>query len=161
MKKITLLFMFVLSAISFAQNNANATALTAAEIVEPLTISKSQDLNFGRIIGGSAGGGTVSIAASEAATRTIPDALNAPSGTITAAKFDITASKYSYTIGLEDTELNGTDLTEMLFTPKHSLGLVNSSTGNLTLYVGGDLTVGATQEAGVYSGTVKVTVQYE
>jgi hypothetical protein len=161
MKKITLLIMFAISAISFAQNNANATAATAAEIVEPITITQKEDLYFGRIIGGSAGGGTVSIEASAAGTRSIPTLLDAPGGTIQAAKFEITASGYSYSIALEDTELTATGKTDMPFTPIHSLGTVNTASDDLTLYVGGNLTVNATQQAGVYSGTVKVTVQYQ
>ncbi|MCF4101537.1 DUF4402 domain-containing protein [Gillisia sp. M10.2A] len=159
MKKITFALFALIAGTSFAQNSANAEAATFAEIVEPLTIEKDQDLNFGRIIGGSAGGGTVSISAEDAATRTIDDALNAPGGTIQAAKFTITGSDYNYGIKIEGSDLESGESTAMKYTPDSNLS--SSEKGDQTLYVGGDLVVGTNQDAGNYEGTVTVTVTYE
>ncbi|GHA31114.1 hypothetical protein GCM10007103_10820 [Salinimicrobium marinum] len=50
--------------------------------------------------------------------------------------------------------------TAMALVPKSSF-TDNKSSGDQTLYVGGTLTVGATQNAGLYEGTVEVTVSYE
>ncbi|WP_282018796.1 DUF4402 domain-containing protein [Salegentibacter mishustinae] len=159
MKKITFILLALISGTAFAQNTAEQTAETFAEIVEPLKIEQSRNLNFGRIIGGSAGGGTVSIASDDTGARTIDDDLKAPGGTISSAKFTITASGYSYTISMEDDDLTSDGLTTMTFVPKNNLG--EDSSGDQTLYVGGDLTVGTNQESGNYTGTVKVTVSYE
>ena len=158
MKKITLIAMMAFTGATFAQGTANATATSAAEIVEPITIVKARDLNFGRIIGGSAGGGTVTIAATDAGDRTIDTDLSAPGGTITSAKFTITASDNAYGIVLESSDLTASGLTTMSFTPTPSI--TETTSGDKTLYVGGDLTVGTTQEAGTYQGDIKVTVNY-
>ncbi|HSM62882.1 MAG TPA: DUF4402 domain-containing protein, partial [Gillisia sp.] len=91
MKKITFILFALIAGTTFAQNTANDAAITTAEIVSPLSITKNRALNFGRIIGGTAGGGTVTIAATDAGARTIPDALDAPLGTVSSAKFTITA----------------------------------------------------------------------
>ena len=158
MKKITFALFALIAGTSFAQNSANAEASTFAEIVEPLKIVKNNDLDFGRIIGGTAGGGTVTISAEDGATRTIGAALDAPGGNIQAAEFSITSSDYTYGITMTNTDLTATGLTNMEFSPVSSLG--SSSTGDKTLYVGGALTVGSDQEAGEYEGTVTVTVSY-
>lgn len=160
MKKITLLACILFTGISFAQGKADATATTAAEIVEPIKIEKDRDLNFGRIIGGTAGGGTVTIDATDTGDRTIDSDLNAPGGTINSAKFTITASDNAYGIDLDATDLTATGLTTMPFNPAPSITDA-TTTGDQTLYVGGALTVGVDQEAGTYGGTVKVTVTYE
>lgn len=159
MKKITLIALLAFSGAAFAQGSANATANSAAEIVEPITIQNVRNLNFGRIIGGSAGGGIVSVSATETATRNINTELSAPGGTISSAKFTITASDNTYSIAIDATDLTAEGLTTMPFSPTPSI--TESTSGDQTLFVGGDLTVGATQESGTYAGEVKVTVSYE
>lgn len=159
MKKITFILFALITGSVFAQNTANVNASSFAEIVEPLTITKTRNLNFGKIIG-SAAGGTITIASTSAGTRTATNtALEAPGGTVTSAQFDVTASDYSYNIAMSDTDLTHTDgTTKMTLTPSNNLG--GSSSGDKTIYVGGDLVVGTSQKAGDYSGTVTVTVTY-
>ncbi len=157
MKKITFIVFALIAGTAFAQD-ADATAITSAEIVEALSITKDRDLNFGQIIAGN-GAETVTIAATSAGLRSISTAANAPGVTPTSAQFTITASDYNYSISMTDTNLSGTDLTTMVLTPLSSLG--TSSSGDKTLYVGGDLAVNASQEVGSYSGEIVVTVSYE
>lgn len=57
MKNLLLIAIAILgfSAVSFAQTQ-NATASTTASIVNPLTIAKTTDMNFGPVLAGSTGG---------------------------------------------------------------------------------------------------------
>ena len=159
MKKITFILIALISGSAFAQSSANAAANTAAEIVEPLTITKSKDLNFGRIVG-STSGGVVTIANTSVGARTATSTtLLAPGGTSSSAQFDVTASGYTYTITMTDTDLTHTDGTTVMgLAPDNSIG--GSSSGDQTIYVGGDLSVGTNQKPGTYTGTVTLTVQY-
>lgn len=156
MKKITFILFALIAGTAFGQN-AVSQANVSAEIIEALTLNKNRDLNFGQIIAGN-GAETVTIAATPAGTRTISTGANAPGITPTSAMFTITASDYTYTITMTDTDLSGTDLTTMLLTPVSSLG--GASTGDKILYIGGELDVAASQEVGSYTGQVEVTISY-
>lgn len=162
MKKITFILIALISGTTFAQS-AKAKATTFAEIVEPLTITKTGNLDFGRIIG-TAAGGTVTVNSDNTNTRSVSDAaLTAPGGTVSSASFDITASDYNYSTTFVATVLkdqNSGGGADMVFTPKGSL-TDDKGSGDITLYVGGDLAVGADQKAGNYAGSVEVTVTYE
>jgi len=159
MKRIALLAMLFVSAFGYSQESSNATAITNAVIVSPLKVVKTNDLNFGKIIG-SAAGGNVSIAADAAGTRTIDADMNAPTTNNQAASFDITGGDETYTITLDASDLTADGQTNMALTPVTNLSGTTSS-GTQTIYVGGTLAVNPDQGVATYAGNVKVTVSYE
>ena len=162
MKKITFILLALISGTVFAQSDeATGTANAAAEIISPIKISDGTDLDFGRIIGNSAGG-TITITTAGART-TDNDDLLAPSTTLQAASFEVTAANtYNYSVTIPGINLTGAgDAMPVSF--ESSLG--NSGvvgTGAVqTLNVGGELTVNGGQAEGNYTGTISVTVAYE
>ena len=163
MKKITFVLFALIAGTAFGQNSASAsgTATVNAEVVSPISIADGTDLDFGRIIGNTAGG-TVTVATDGERTADSGDLL-APSTTVQAASFSVKAAEgYNYKITIPTINLTGAgDAMPIVFTS--SLGNVNvQGTGaNQALSVGGALTVNSGQAEGDYTGTVEVTVAYE
>lgn len=162
-----------------AQTN-NATANASARIVSGITIANSRHLNFGSISPG-ASGGTVTIAAVDGGTRTFSGTnLTVTNATSTSAKFTVTgegSSTYAITrVPVAATALvltsgsNTMNATLIVSTAAGSgsettTGLLSGSagaTGTQDVFVGGQLTVGAAQAAGLYSNTggISLTVNY-
>lgn len=150
---------------------ADATTTSTATVIEPIAITKSVDLVFGKFAPGA--GGTVTVATDGSRTASGP-ILSTSGSSPTAAKFDITGDNdATYSITWSGvTELTHTDtVTTMALTRISDLtaagttsGEVSSgtlsSTGTQSVYLGGKLTVGASQLAGDYSGNVTITVEY-
>lgn len=177
MKQITKFFalaivMVAFSAATFAQS---ATANALATVVAPLTIAHGTDLNFGSIIG-TAAGGTVTIAADVAGTRSGTAALITNHSVATSsAQFTVTGgvgSTYSITlpsgtITLTDgTGANPMNVTTWVSIPDATV-TETIAAASFTLYVGATLTVPANQAAGSYStanpsgtGPFTVSVNY-
>ena len=162
MKKITFILLALISGTAFAQNSAKATgtAQVNAEIVSPIKIENGTALDFGRIIGNSAGGDVV-IATNGTRTSTNDDLLD-PTNEGSAGSFDVTAAEgYAYSITINDIVLSGAG-DDMDVTFDNNLGESSTGTGSTQdLNLGGTLTVNASQAEGDYTGTVTVTVAYE
>jgi len=155
-----------------ASNSFAAAASTAstATVIVPIAITKSADLVFGSFAKGAGGSVTVSTSGARTATGAI---LSTVGGTPSAAKFDVTgegASTYSITWS-GDTLLSDAGATNtMTLTKISDLTAGNAITGEVltgtltagaqSIYLGGKLTVGATQVAGAYTGSVTATVEY-
>ena len=163
-----------------AQTN-NATADAEAKIVSAITIQNSRMLNFGSISPG-ASGGSVEVAATLASARTLTGAnLTATNGATTSATFTVTGdggATYAITrLPLANADLVLTNATSDQMTARLTVstanaGGVESATGTISgstgtdgtevIYVGGVLTVGASQPAGTYTnnGGISLTVNY-
>jgi hypothetical protein len=153
----------------------NATASATAVVLQPIAVTKSADLVFGNVV---AGNGDVTVATDGTRTKTGGTAL--PSNvTPTAARFDVTgsgANTFSIDYTGSDTDLSDgathtmpVDWITEAVTTATPTGKTDPSTDATTgtlasgaayIYVGGKLTVGASQVAGTYTGTIKVTVAY-
>jgi len=160
MKKITFILFAFIGGTTFAQS-ADGTATVNAEIVSPITISNSSsNLDFGNIATPDA---DTDIVVSTAGSRTAVTGVTIPGGTVSAAIFTVNAANnYGYTISIPDIDLKLAGETDMPVSFTSSLGGTSTGTGaDQTLNVGGTLTVGASQGAGAYTGTVTVTVAYE
>ncbi len=157
-----------LSAAAFAANStaAEATATSTATVITPIAITAPVNLVFGSFAPGA--GGSVTVSASG-------PVLSAVTATPSAARFDVTgdgSATYSIAIAPSANLSTGgaTPATMALatFSDLTGGGAVsgNVSAGTLasgaqSIYVGGTLTVGATQAASTaYAGTVAVTVEY-
>ena len=151
---------------SFAQ--ASATAAASANIITPITIVKTVDMNFGNVDVSATTAGTAVLA--PAGTRTTGGAggvtLPATTGTVAAASFTVSGqASYTYAITLPSTctiTSSGHTMTVNAFTSYPSSIGTLSGTGSQTLTVGATLNVAAGQASGAYTNAtgVPVTVNY-
>jgi hypothetical protein len=162
-----------------------ATARAKAVVLTPLTLLKTADLNFGRIIARNVAGTVEVNSTTGVCTYTVVSGI----GTCAAAQFAGRANNgTTVRISLvSNTNLTGPGQTMVLDTIKVSglagttftgngnsngqgLGLsagngnqrysINSSSGIFNFGIGGTLRVNANQAPGVYRGTVTISVQY-
>jgi hypothetical protein len=160
-KIITLTFvMFVMAISSFAQ--VSATATTSANVITPIAISKTVDMNFGNVAVSPVNPGTVILTPAGTRSKTGGVTLPAVNGTVAAGSFSVTGLGTStYAITLPGTiTLTGNPSGTMtvgtfVSTPSGTGAL---SAGSQTLNVGGTLNVDAAQAAGVYTNTTDMTV---
>ena len=149
------------SLVSGAANAATETATAEAEILTPVALSSVNDLDFG-LIAGDADGGTVSLPVGSD-TRSCTGVICV--GTASRGSFQVTNASDAQVIALS-VPTSGVALTGPGAAMPVSLSLSASSitfdAGNLeTVYIGGDLTVGNNQTAGVYSTTFDVSADYQ
>ena len=173
MKKLLALAVVILgfTAVSFGQASAVSGAATAsATILNPISVAKSADLNFGNIVNIS--GGTVELTTAGTRNHSAGVSLPAFIGTVSVAKFSVTGEAgTAYTVSLPGTVdlANGTNhMTVGTFTQSAVTGTIGTLTGAAgtttvqDILVGATLTVGAIQAPGVYTNntTLKMTVNY-
>lgn len=150
---------------------ADGTTSSTATVIEPIAVTKTVDLVFGKFAPG--GGGAVTVATDGTRTTTGPILSNS-GATPTAAKFDVSGDNdstysiaWSGAIELSDSVSTETMALERISdltaggatTGEASTGTLDG-TGAQSVYLGGTLTVGAAQAAGTYTGDVTVTVEY-
>ncbi len=152
---------------SFAQ--ATATASASANIITPISIVKTVDMNFGNVAVSATIAGTAVLA--PAGTRTTGGAggvtLPATTGTVTAATFTVSGqASYTYAITLPSScsiaDGSSHTMTVNAFTSSPSATGTLSTGGTQTLTVGATLNVAAAQASGTYTNStgVPVTVNY-
>ncbi len=156
------------------------TALMRGEIMQPLVVHNDADMDFGRIMPGTAPGtGTVVMTPSASATCTTNNGI-IRTGTCRAARFE---GDTSFLFLLRVTKPAGPitltgpagatmvldNLTADISTAALTLSasgneyryLILTGGGNFTLYVGGTLHVARTQRPGVYNGTFTLSFNYD
>jgi hypothetical protein len=152
---------------SFAQ--ATATASASANIITPIAISKTVDMNFGNIAVSASVSGTVILATSGSRTTGGSGGVTLPSttGTVAAAEFAVSGEAsltYDITLPSSATLSDGSGNTMAVgtFTSNPSSTGTLSSGGTQTLLVGATLSVAAGQASGAYTNStaVPVTVNY-
>ncbi|WP_347717124.1 DUF4402 domain-containing protein [Sphingomonas sp.] len=140
---------------------AAVPATATAQIVDPLTLTKTSDLNFGTLIrNGMVVTQTVNI--SEAGVVACTSQLLC-GGTTSAANFDVAGSANQVVkVYVAPTTITGPGAATLLFTPAAASAspLTLSGTGAASFAVGGSIAVAPTTPAGVYSGNMDVTVDY-
>jgi hypothetical protein len=152
---------------AYAQSSATVTANGSTTLIRPITITKTADLAFGRIVKPGTGTGTVAVANSA-------DTVIAASGAVALAS---TTSRAKFTIGGEGGQVisvlvpasfnlsNGTDTIAVTLDP--DLGTTTNLSGSMAaggsaaLNVGGNFNVPNAISTGVYSGSFSVTVAYQ
>lgn len=137
-----------------------ASANASINIATPLVISQVADLSFGDTFV-PATGGTVVVSTAGVATQTGDVVL--PTGTVTAAEFDVvgeTSSAYTVTLPTTATMTNGVTGTITVDGFNHNATEVLNVSGAETFQVGATATLAAAQESGAYTGSFDVTVAY-
>lgn len=159
MKKITFILFALIAVTGFAQSEASGTSTVNAEIVSPISIESTSELDFGRIIGNLAGG-DVEIKTDGTRTADNDDLLD-PTDEGQAGAFEVTAAEgYAYSITIPATTLTGNG-DAMTVTFDNNLGDSSTGSGGVQdLLLGGILTVNGSQAEGAYTGEVTVTVSY-
>lgn len=161
---LTLVALFSIASLT-VEAQVSAVAETSANIVGPISITKSVDMSFGNVAVSPTIAGTVLL--TPASTRTAGGGVTLPviTGTVTAAKFTVSGESgttYSITLPASISLTNGgNSMTVDNFTstptPTGSL-----ATGTEDIFVGGTLNVAAAQASGLYSNVsdLVVTVNY-
>ena len=148
-----------------------ATSTASSTVIVPIAITAPVALSFGRFAHGTGGSVTISNSGVRTASGVI---LSSSSGVQTAARFDVTgdgSSTYAIThSGVTVLSDSATTPNTMALAKTSDLTGSNVTTGNVStgtlssgaqsIYIGGTLTVGASQVAGTYTGAVTVTVEY-
>jgi Domain of unknown function (DUF4402) len=165
--KLVLAGAFAVTGISATAAGASADA--GGSVITPITVTKTTDLVFGRFAHG-AGAGSVTVSTSGARTGT-GVILSTTGATPGAASFTVTgAADATYSISQSGSAtLTGVGdpmaLTKFSNTTGANEITGDAQNGILTggtqiIYIGGTLTVSATQATGTYAGTVGVAVEY-
>lgn len=175
--------LFCLTSMALATGSAlaadNATASATAVVIAPISVSKSTDMVFGNVL---AGNGVITLSTSGGRTKTGSIALSTSGTTASAARFDVSGSgnntfSIDYT-GSDSVLTSTTDsgdtmavdwIVESVAGTGAATGKTDETTdassgtlssGNARIYAGGKLTVGASQDTGTYTGSLKVTIAY-
>lgn len=141
-----------------AAQAATGSASAAATILSPITITKTSDLDFGKIV---AGASASNVTLTAAGSFTCGSGLTC-SGTHNAAAFNVAGTSGELVTVASDTSVTLTSgansMTASLAPNATSLTLVG---GAAAFNVGGVLSVGGNQAAGAYAGSFNVTVNYQ
>lgn len=138
---------------------ASATGTASVKILTAVTVTKTADLSFGKVVPGTA---AATVAIAEAGTRTCGTGLSC-SGTVTAAAFQVTGTTgETVTVAIDVPTVSLTSGTNSM-----SVSLSTTTTsivlaaGTNAFKVAGTLSVGASQAAGSYTGNFSVSVNYQ
>ncbi len=159
-KKIALLGAAMAAMVSTGANAATVTATADVEILAPVTLSQTTGLDFGIVAAGSSAGTVTMPIGSN--TRTCSAGL-ACVGTATRGVFSVTGADTTtvvITVDASTTLSNGTAADDMNLTLDPSATSVTATGVAQTFYVGGVLSVAASQTAGAYTGTYSVSAEY-
>ena len=152
---------------AYAQSSASTSASGSVTLLRPITITKTADLEFGRVVKPSSGTGTVSMTNTSDATSAGSGAVAISGITTSRAKFTIDGEGgqgVSVTVPATFPITNGTDT--ITVTTTQNLGasttLSNAlgAAGSASLNVGGSFSVPSANTTGLYTGTLNVSVAY-
>lgn len=161
-------YVWVAAAPNTPTGSVSGSGTAVATVFRSISLAKTADLYFGRIVRPLSGSGTVALAASNAA-KTFPPGvawMNLPAAT--RAAYTVTGeggqtlsinipTTFNMT-GPSSSTLTVTTNNNLTATPTLSSILGNSGTYNF--FVGGSFPISSSTQSGVYSGTFTVTVAY-
>ncbi len=158
----------MLAGTNVSRAQATATASVSANVIAPVSLAKTVDMNFGNAAVAVGAGGTVVLnPASSRSTTGAGVTLPATAGTVSAASFTVSgAPNYTYAITLPSSAVisgpASSSMTVASFTSSPSATGLLSVSGTQILTVGASLSVSAGQHSGTYTNAtaVPVTVNY-
>jgi hypothetical protein len=165
MQKLFVILSILLSAQGFAQASASAVVNTVVRVVEPITIRKSLDLNFGNVLS-SYNPGSLILSPDGTRTAVGVQISNAVQGQVSPAQAIVTHGDNNYSITLPDSYTlynQGNPNQTILINQFRVEPSINSGMqGADILKIGATLNLEANQVPGVYTNSAgfSVTVTY-
>lgn len=153
---------FAATSATAAPVGASTPATARAKIVKPLTLTKTQDLDFGTVLlQNVTGPTTVSVSSTGVATCGTGTVC---SGTTQQAIYNVTGTNNQVirVFSAATNLVNANDSTTIVFTPAAPATVTMPNSGNtgVNFNVGGAIALTATTTDGVYTGNMNVTVDY-
>lgn len=161
-------YVWVAAAPSTPNGSISGSGTAQATVFRSISLAKTADLYFGRIVRPLSGSGTVELAAANAA-KTYPAGvawMNLPAAT--RAAYTVTGEGgQTMSIDIPTTfNMNGplsstlTVTTNNNLTTTPTLSSILGNSGTYNFFVGGSFPISSSTQSGVYSGTFTVTVAY-
>jgi spore coat protein U-like protein len=157
-----------LPGVAHAQSSASASATGSTTIVRAITISKTADLSFGRIVKPTSGTGAIVVFSDADGIEESGNALYVDGSPISRAKFTIEGEggqAVSVSVPSTFTMSKGSDTIAVTLysdlAPSVTLSNALGSGGSALLNIGGQFSLPSSQATGLYSGTFTVSVAYE
>jgi hypothetical protein len=151
-----------LSVPAFAQASDTDAASSSVTIIQPISMTKIDDLVFGTVVRPTASQSTITIAAADGTFNYSGARINA-SAAPTRARFNVTGEtgytanfNADATVTLDD----GGAGDAIVVTLTESATTATLTGGAATFYVGGSFTLPSGQLSGVYTGNFNATVSY-
>lgn len=155
---------------AFAQATASANATGSTTIIQPVTVAKTSDLVFGRVVRPTTGSDTISITNAS-------DTVTAAGGTaVPIATSGVTTSRAKFTVAGEGGQTvsvtvpatfsmtgSGNAIVVTLSgdkTGSQALGGTLGTSSSIVVNVGGSFPLASTQATGAYSGSFTVSAAY-
>ena len=157
-----LLIGFGFSAQVNAQYPHSAGGYASANIIHPISITKTVDMSFGNIATDEGSAGTVILTPTNSRTPSAGITLPANTGTVTSATFTVHGQAgytYSITLPTESNAIHSTvsgavDMTVTNFTCNYSSGVsILNGTGDDVIHVGATLNIAKDQVEAQYTST--------
>ena len=148
---------------------ASDSATASVTILRPVTVTKTTDLAFGRVVQPSSGSGTVSISKTDG-SRSFTGGVTLLTSTTGKASFTVAGEGAqavtvsvpgSFSIANTSGPGTLTVTTDATNTGSQTLSGSLGGAGSLTVDVGGTITVTNTTNSGAYSGTFLVSADYQ
>lgn len=154
---------------ALAQNSATQSTTGSSTILQPITISKTTDLAFGKVVRPASGSNSVVINETTGA-RTLSGGGNAQGVTSTTSRAEYSVAgeggqTFSITVpgSFDMTRSGGSETLTVTLVSTATSGTLSGSlggSGTAGFGVGGSFPVATTTTPGAYSGTFDVTVAY-
>lgn len=138
-----------------------------AKVIRPISIAKTQDLQFGSVTRPSSGSGSITLTPGGVASVTGTNVRRFPSPAATAAQFNVSGEGgQAVTVSVPTTmTLSGSagSVTATLTNTGGGAQVLSGATGSagsVQVNVGGSVPLSGTSALGTFTGTLTVTVQY-
>lgn len=151
-----------------AQSSASATATGSTTLFQPISIAKTSDMSFGRLVKPATGSVYVVLFNESGAINPEPGLQVLDAGSVARAVFTIAGEGgelVSISVPPSFTMSNGANTIAVTLEPNEggvtTLSGSAGSSGNVTLGIGANFVLPSTQATGFYSGSFTVSVAYQ
>ncbi len=149
-------------------NTVSTTGAATATVLRSLSLQKTSDLAFGRIVRPSSGSGTVTVSTSGQRSLSSPDIIGLPTPSTSAASYTVKGEggrtlSINVPTSVVMTRQGGSDKLTVTTTNTISAPALSAAMGQQGSYgfsVGGSFPISSTTAPGAYSGVFTVTAAY-
>jgi hypothetical protein len=159
--KIFLRLTALIAVISSASSSAYAISATAnARVVTPVAISQTTALEFGSFASSAAAGTITQAGVVSGGVTAVAGGSTRSAGVFAVSGESSASTTYTFTLPTTATLTSGANTMTATLSFASGTAARTLTTGADTVSINGSLAVGASQAAGVYTGTYTVTVAY-